>query len=124
MAKRKPADEPTAPADDTTEAGSALGSLPEAPPAEGAAPSADEVAAELGLADVTDLYGAERAAQASVCNLPDPGTEWPIELRQALVRRVAVAAEHGPRSGSRDPEVRRLEETHSKRGAANRAEPT
>jgi len=46
-------------------------------------PTPEEVADALGVDEVAH-YGAERAAQASVCHLPAPGEEWPTELRDAL----------------------------------------
>lgn len=101
--------------------------LDEAPEPEAATPAPgpptpEEVADALGV-DEVDHYGAEKAAQASVCHLPAPGEEWPTELREALILRVAAAAVHGPRRGSTDPEVMRLEAPHRKRVPATLAEP-
>lgn len=102
--------------------------------APGALPTRDDVIAYLGTDVVAqwssdtldDALAAEKAAQARVCRV---GAEYPVDLRQALLRRVQVnlakralplAVLQGDAEGGnlilpgRDPEVRRLEGPHRK----------
>lgn len=84
-------------------------------------PVLDDVAVELdggwSAEQVEAAYLAEKAAQASVCNLPEG--DWPEDLQRALHRRVLVNLQNGTgsRVGGSDPEVRDLEEPYSKRVA-------
>lgn len=78
---------------------------------------------------VIDALAAETAAQLAVCKVP---VEIPVDLRQALLRRVlrnlamrslplGVQQDElsgGIRMGSTDPEVRRLESPYRKRFVA------
>lgn len=108
MGRKPPANPPDDPTSESTES-----SEPEAPATPGL-PSFQEVADALGRAPddaLLELYTAEAAAQRSVC-FTDP---WSDALSAALVRRVEVATELGPRLGSTDPQVRALEEPHTKR---------
>lgn len=83
---------------------------------------------------VTGAYAAEKAAQASVCKVPADTEEWPADLAEALMRRVAhnLALRALPlgiapsiadgavalaRPGGTDAEVRRLEAPYRKRQA-------
>lgn len=77
-------------------------------------PTVAEVAAALDVseADVKAVYAAERAAQASVLNIP---ADWPPALSDALIERVRVALVSGPRTGSADATVRKLETDYSRR---------
>lgn len=96
------------------------------------APTAAEVAAYLGESSYTEdqltaALAAESAAQAARCRVPAADAEWPADLAEALMRRVATNlarrnlplavlqgdAETGATilPGS-DPEVRRLEAPH------------
>jgi len=96
------------------------------------APDVSDVLDYLGdgsswsLEQVSSAYAAERAAQASVCNVPGEDATWPGDLAEALARRVAhnLALRSLPlglqsamsemaiattRVGGTDAEVRRLE---------------
>lgn len=80
-------------------------------------------------ASITSALAAEKAAQARVCRLPvvDATHPLPVNLREALMRRVArniamrrlplgIQAEEvgSTRLGSTDPEIRRLEGPYRK----------
>ena len=120
MAKAKKATEGTPGATGTPQ-DAPMGPAPveDSPSASVGPPTLAEVQALLGDSVDEGLYRAERSAQASVCYLPGDDTEWPQDLRDALVLRCSVATKNGPRRGSADPEVRRLEETHQKRVPAS-----
>jgi hypothetical protein len=81
-------------------------------------------AAQFSDGQLSDVLASEAASQALVCTIPD---DYPPDLRQALLRRVARAlamralplgmqvgdADTGPALlPGRDPEVRRLEAGH------------
>lgn len=59
------------------------------------APSVEDVQIYLGSnapdeTKVTSAYNAEKSAQASICDVPADGADWPADLAEALMRRVAV----------------------------------
>lgn len=59
------------------------------------APSVGDVQTYLGdnapdETKVTAAYNAEKAAQASICDVPADDAAWPADLAEALMRRVAV----------------------------------
>lgn len=97
-------------------------------------PDAPAVTAYLGTNAASYPTGAlegalaaEASAQARICRTPELDADYPDDLAEALMRRVArnlamrnlplgiMADEMGPtRIGSTDPEVRRLEAPHRK----------